>query len=297
MDGPRQWLSIVGVAMVAGLAVVLWRTRGSGAAERAPGPGRGTRVVRNAGGENWNAYMARVNGRLASVLVDLGRRARAPDSSSPVLLWAHLRMRAPRPDGLPSSEEAPDLLRVSQALEEAAKDAAAAEVVGTITSGGVREFYFYGPGAAGFERAIADALRSFPGYVAETGSKPDPGWSHYLEVLYPRPADLQRMKNRALHEALRAQGDDPSARRVVSHWVYFETRGARDAFVARATASGFREPPGARSEPEGRFGIRLEHESTTDESTMEVHTLRLEEWARELGGEYDGWETPIQRKR
>lgn len=306
MGSPRTWLSLGGaVVLVVAVGVLLWRGRVFRARDDAPyrvGRARagstGSELGKtNAYEEDWDSYMARVNGAIASLFVDLGRRATAPDAARPVLLWAHVKMRNPRPDGLSSAGEAPELLRLGHEMEAAVNAASGSVLAGRITSAGYREFYFYAPRADGFEAAVTGTLGAFPGYEATMGSKSDLSWSQYLDVLYPSPPDLRRIKNQGVYEALRKHGDVSSVRRVVSHWAYFTTMEARDAFAARATAKGYSEPDGGRSEADGRFGIRLEREGTTDAEPLDAATIELDDLARGLGGEYDGWETSVERGR
>jgi len=304
MSDSRALLWVLGtvVVLVVG-GILVWRSRIAPSETRAeafrparrPAPAHKPRTPQS-GGENWQFYFARVNDSIASLFVDLGRRAAAPDATLPVVLWAHVKMRKPRPDGLSSSEEAPELIRLEDALAASVRKAAGAQLVGRITSAGYREYYFYGPRAKGFEPAVAATLRDFAGYEAETGSKDDAAWSQYLEVLYPTPADLQRIQNQGVYEALRKEGDDPSIRRVVAHWAYFPSAKSREAFVTRAVAAGYREVVAARSERDGQFGVELEMESTTADAEMDPATVELAAWAAELGGDYDGWETSVEKQ-
>jgi len=104
MDGSRVWPWLVGIGVAAGLGIVLRRMMERGDASKPPEAGRGKRSAASQGdgsaAENWDSYIARVNDELASLFVNLARRSHAPDPSLPTLLWAHLKMRSPRPDGL-----------------------------------------------------------------------------------------------------------------------------------------------------------------------------------------------------
>src|SRR5262249_29302165 len=99
--------------------------------------------------ESWDFYFARVNGTLASLFVDLGLRPSVPGPDRPCLLWVFVEMRAPRPDGLSTSEEAPVLNQIEDALSAQLASALRGAQVGRVTTDGRRELYFYAPTAEG----------------------------------------------------------------------------------------------------------------------------------------------------
>src|SRR5262245_35159471 len=102
--------------------------------------------------DSWDFYFANVNDVIASLFVDLGIRDSVPDSDRPWLLWTWVYFRQPRDDGLSSSEEAPVLNEIEDALTKKVQETTEAELVGRITTAGRREFYFYGPQAGRFEQ-------------------------------------------------------------------------------------------------------------------------------------------------
>ncbi len=124
--------------------------------------------------DNWDFYFAKANDVVTSLFVDLGIHGSAPDAGRPRLLWTWLYFREPRDDGLSSSEEAPILNDIEDASAKEVKEIAEAELVGRITTADCREFYFYGTRPDEFEEAVARALKNFPDYEFDTGTKKDP---------------------------------------------------------------------------------------------------------------------------
>jgi len=49
--------------------------------------------------ENWKPYLCNVNGKIASIFVDLGLRESVPIGSKPWLLWTWVHFQSPRADG------------------------------------------------------------------------------------------------------------------------------------------------------------------------------------------------------
>jgi len=66
--------------------------------------------------KGWKPYLCRVNGELASVLVNLDLRNTVPISTKPWLVWAWVYFQSPRTDGLSSNSEAPILYEMEDAL-------------------------------------------------------------------------------------------------------------------------------------------------------------------------------------
>jgi uncharacterized protein (TIGR01619 family) len=248
--------------------------------------------------DEWDFYFAKLNDALASLFVDLGIRESVPDPDRPWLLWTWVSFRQPREDGLSSAEEAPILYEIEDALTKAVNQNTRAVFVGRITAAGRRQFYFYGAVPGGFEAAVATAVNSFPGYEFCTGAKQDPEWSQYQNVLYPSPEERQRIKNRHVIEVLEKEGDSLKKARPVDHWAYFKSPQDRDGFIAEAASAGFKaidqsELQDARAEYP--YQVRLQRIDRVDWDSINETTLHLFRLARDLNGEYDGWETSVEK--
>jgi regulator of RNase E activity RraB len=239
-----------------------------------------------------------VNDVIASLFVDLGIRDSVPDPDRPWLLWTWVYFRQPRDDGLSGSEEAPILYEIEDALTKEVKETTEAELVGRITTASRREFYFYGPVSDRFEKAVSSALKSFPDYEFDTGTKEDPDWSQYSNVLYPSPEEHQRMKNLHVIEALEEHGDSLKKARPVSHWAYFKSPQDRNKFIAKAVSAGFKvtdQSESDNSEAELPYGVTLERMDRVDWDSINDATLVLFRLAQEFNGDYDGWETSVEK--
>lgn len=246
--------------------------------------------------DTWDFYFARVNDEFASLFVDLGLAEGAPDAHRPWLLWAWVYLNDPNEAGMPTDEEAATLDEIETALMEEVEEAAAAELVGRISTAGRREFYFYGTTQTGFEDAIARAMAAWPDYRFDSGIEHDPEWGHYLGFLYPSPHDQQRIKNRHVVQLLEEHGDNLEKPRIVSHWAYFPSAEARAQFVAQAKAQQFRVTSEHQLDEPDRempFSVRLERIDPLDWNSINELTISLFDLAEECGGTYDGWEAGL----
>lgn len=247
----------------------------------------------------WDFYFANVNGVIASLFVDLGVRDSVPDPERLWVLWTWVYFRQPRADGLSSSKESAVLYEIEDALTCAVKQTTQAELVGRITTAGHREFYFYGAQPDGFKEAVSSALKRFPEYEFDSGAKQDHEWSQYLNVLYPSPEDHQRIKNRHVVEALEKHGDTLERPRPVWHWAYFKSPGDRSRFIAKAASASFKitdESSRDDSDAEYPFGVTLERIDRVDWDSINQATLELFWLAQETSGNYDGWETSVEKE-
>ncbi len=247
--------------------------------------------------DTWEVYFANVNDAIASLVVDLGIRDSVPDPERTWLLWCWVYFQQPDENGLSTSEEAPTLGEIEDSLTNSVK-LIGAELVGRITTAGHHEFYFYGPRPNRFEKAVATAMRVAPGYEFDSGSQKDHEWSHYLNVLYPSPEDRQRIANRQVIESLESHGDSLEHPRLVSHWIYFGSAEDRSRFVTQAVRRGFKitdEFQANDSETSQPFSVTLERSDHVDWDTINEVTLDLFRLAQSCGGDYDGWETSVEK--
>lgn len=174
----------------------------------------------------------------------------------------------------------------------------AARFVGRITSSGRRELYCYGAAAHALEDAARSAMSGYPDYSYRVGNQPDESWSQYLDLLYPGPADYQKIQNRRVIDALKEHGDPLTVPRPVRHWAYFGTPEQQGTFVERITRDGFVvSEDGLSDETPGEwpFGVTAERIDPVTEESMDRVVLGLVAIAEECGGEYDGWEAQVVR--
>jgi len=117
-------------------------------------------------------------------------------------------------------------------------------------------------------------------------------------VLHPSPHDWQRIKNRHVIEALQKHGDSLEKQRVVMHWAYFDRDSSREQFVAHLTDRGYTVTSQGRvDDPNSRFplSVAFERIDRVDWDSINEATVELWDLAQSLGGDYDGWETSVER--
>jgi uncharacterized protein (TIGR01619 family) len=241
--------------------------------------------------DQWNFYLCKVNGSLASIFLNMGLREEAPLLAKPWLLWVWFYFRSPREDGLSSSDEAPVLHQIENALASALSGTCGALLGGRITTESRREFYFYGETFEGFEITVKTCLASFPEYRFDLQSEQDPEWKQYLDVLYPTPRQSQCMANREVLEALERHGDVHTIVREVDHTLDFPSEIARSQFCSQLLEKGYRLTEETESGGELGFRATVSRDHSVDQDTIDGIVLNLMQLVEQFGGTYDGWGT------
>jgi len=148
---------------------------------------------------DWQSYICKVNGELASVFVDLSLRNVAPISACPKLVWLWIRLIQPRADGLSSDAEFDALCDFDDDLEASIVSSGSCIYAGRITSKGRREFYFYVADELDLTSKFDDVLRKHSQYAFQLGERRDESWNHLIFTLMPGPHGLDQIKRRKSH--------------------------------------------------------------------------------------------------
>ena len=108
---------------------------------------------------------------------------------------------------------------------------------------------------------------------------------------------IQSIQNRQVLEHLEEGGDNLTKEREVFHWVYFRTEKNLDKFERFTKGLGYTTNKKGKTEQpnEFKFEISLSRIDKVGYDDIDNYTLELWEKARELNGEYDGWETSVEK--
>jgi uncharacterized protein (TIGR01619 family) len=241
----------------------------------------------------WGNYFTTIDGALASVALDRSLRRKAPMANRPHLLWIKVQLRSPKPNGLSDGVELPALSGIEDQLSSQLKAACRAVESGRITTAGRRELYYYGADDAGFQSAVAAVMQQFSAYKLDMGSKADPEWRQYLDVLFPAGEDFQKMSNMDVLGGLLDAGDTLQAVREVRHRIYFGTSADRQQLAAKVKTLGYRIGPEAEGPEERPFGLVIARDQSVTPKQIDDAVLELYRLAKQAGAEYDGWEAVL----
>lgn len=244
--------------------------------------------------ENWKNYFCNVNSKLASIALNLGLNEEAPIASKPWLLWVWVYLQHPRSDGLSDQSEFETISAIEDALLIRLVSTCQAVEAGRITTDGHREFYFYGESADGFEAAIRAVMGNFSRYKFDLGKQHEPDWNQYRNVLYPSEESMERIKNMDVLEVLQKNGDTLEPVRDVHHWIFFKTSNDRRLFGEQVRELGYKvEGESEDLKKEFPYSVQIVRDQSVTPGEIDDAVLELFRLAKELDGEYDGWEAQV----
>lgn len=247
--------------------------------------------------EEWEFYFSNVNDKLASIMVDLGLRTVAPMTDKPNVVWVSVKMNNPREDGLSSQEESGILGDIEDALIDKIISKHNSIYVGRLTSSGDRDLYFYFGDTTLYDKTISEVMVAYPKYQFDFGAKEDKNWGGYFDFLYPLPQQFQSIQNRRVIDQLQKGGDKLTKERDVFHWIYFKSDSDREKFLEKIKNDNFSVVDKGSDKSWGEFAYRLQIKRVdkVDQNSVDEYVIYLWKIANEIGGEYDGWETSIER--
>lgn len=241
---------------------------------------------------DFDVYLSRVDGKLASFVVDLAAPSHAPLASHTLLLEIHVELANPRPDGLRDGEEMEPLAALEDAFVRALEEKVDAIYVGRMIHAGRLVLYLYVPAA---HRDALEELPELTGdppepYLPEWGVSDDPDWRLCREFLAPDPHVRQEIQNRRVIRAFTEQGDALDRPRPVDHLVFFPERGRAEQAATALRGAGFvtEEIPAAATDPRG-WPLQFQREEVLAGGRPDAFVAEVIGVVEPLGGDYDGW--------
>ncbi len=247
--------------------------------------------------KEWDFYFSNVDDIIGSFYVDLGLSKVAPLIDKPNLVWISLKMNNPREDGLSSKDEFDKLSEIEDRLQEFISSKHNSTYAGRLTSNNHRDFYFYFGDTTLYDKTISEAMVVFPSYTYDFGIKEDKEWKSYLEFMYPNPRQFQSIQNRKVVDLLEENGDPLIKERQVDHWIYFKTKGDREGFLAKIKDEGFQivNQDLDNEKSDFPYSLQIARVDKVDIDSVNYYVLHLWELTEQFNGDYDGWETSVEK--
>ncbi|WP_430817902.1 DUF695 domain-containing protein [Carboxylicivirga sp. RSCT41] len=242
---------------------------------------------------NWDVYMAQYEKGAGSIALNMDLIGIAPNKTLPFILITGVKFDNCREDGFPNSDEFEKLYNVSDNIENLIKENVAYELAGTFTYQCERLDYIYLSDTISIRKKLIELYTSkFGNYEYFINLKPDNSWKAYKEFLYPNEITQEYMSNQKVLFQLQKAGDNLSKQRQVDHWIYFSQESNKEEFKKYVESLGFKVE-GQQNDKNFELPYQL-HISRIDyiypESINKI-TLELRKKAKDLNGDYDGWET------
>jgi uncharacterized protein (TIGR01619 family) len=247
--------------------------------------------------DEWEFYFSNVDDVLGSIYLNLGLRGISPVADKPFVVWLSIKMNNPRQDGLSSGEEFEQLTEIEDFIVPEFTKKHNAIYPGRLTSSGRRDIYFYAGDILLYDKTISTSMARFPNYDFDYGTKEDAGWVGYLDFLYPNPSQMQSIQNRRVVDNLEKHGDSLTKERAVDHWIFFKTNYDRTAFINKIKNESFLIKRDKEKLSSGKYPYKLQisRKDKVDHKSVDEYVLHLWRLAQEFNGEYDGWETSVEK--
>lgn len=246
--------------------------------------------------ENWDFYFNNVDKIIGSFFIDLGLIKIAPIKDKTNLIWISISMNNPKEDGLSSNEESQTLFEIEDNLVKNIKTKHKAIYVGRLTSNSKRELYFYSGDTTLYDKTISESTVKYPMYEYDYTLKDDKDWDTYQEFLYPTPQQFQCIQNRHVVEQLEKEGDKLIKEREVDHWIYFKSESDRTEFLELIKNDGFTIIyNGYDKTYEYPYSLQIKRIDKVDQNSVDEYVIYLWKAANDCNGDYDGWETSVEK--
>lgn len=247
--------------------------------------------------EDWAAYLTTIeNDKVGSIVVDLGLKKAAPISTKLNRLRIDIKIKNPRPNGLPSDPEFGILGEIDDRLSSDLKINNGAVFAGHLFCEGMMSLYLYISDETSFKETVSEAMSHYPDYAYTSKVDREEKWESYNDFLYPLPIQMQSIQNGRVVENISSQGDSLKKERNVVHWIYFKKEADRERFIASLEGLDFTvESKHKTSVGDSTFVLQLSRHDKVDHQSVDSYTLDLWQKANDAGGEYDGWETEVVR--
>lgn len=242
----------------------------------------------------WETYFADIDGRVASIGVDMSAARELADLDAPNLLKVQYVLRQADEDGLPTLGEEEIIADLRDELINWI-GALNGRCVGEVSGNGLHSWFFYVP--CGWNEVATllhrIALRKQVALGAEMMA--DAMHRVYHEALLPTAEELRRTRNIEQLADMAALGDDASRERPVEHTVLMDNSVQAHAFAEWARRNGFMvssllPPPNG----EGLHQIIFRRNMPLHAELLDSDTHLIAEEAQRLGGIYDGWRAEVR---
>ncbi len=247
---------------------------------------------------NWDTYLAQYEKGAGSTTLSMDLVKTAPVKELCFVVITGVTYKRCKADGFPAKEEFENLYKISDDANNAISSVTKSELAGTFTSQCERLDYIYvGDTTAIRSKLVKLYKEKYSSYKYYLNIRPDKNWAAYLTFLYPNEETQEYMSNQRVVMRLVSAGDKLTKPRPIDHWLYFKNKSGRDSFIKYAEGMGFKVA-GTDFIKDSELGYQLHlfKSSSIDLGALSSLTMLLRKKAKELNGEYDGWESIVVKE-
>ena len=247
----------------------------------------------------WNTYQAKQEKGVSSTNLRMDLIEKAPINGYDFLFYVKIKYRVTKESDFPIGNKLKKLYLIKDAIYDKMQSVTDDSFyIGSFMFDGSRFEYYYVKDASDIERHIDKLFKNkFRGEKYEVFVKSDPAWDLYINFLYPNDEIKNFMSNRDTVIQLKNAGDNVISPRKIEHYATFSTTNEMNLFAEAveklAYTIDYKKKVKSNEFPhEVKF---YRNNSVTLENTMKF-TTELINLAKEMNGNYDGWETFVVKK-
>lgn len=207
-----------------------------------------------------------------------------------------VRMGFKRPDeqGLPTRDEFPALKSVDEKLDRAITSSGGI-YAGRITVDRYRYFHYYINFSEDKVMQLVQTVATEADYELQYILEDDNEKNNYWEELYPSLDDWQIIRDLKVLDALSDNDDENEIEREVLHWALFNSEPGAKEFSSWVEEKNYTLKSTDYDDDEEQYVVHFTHTGTMVFGDISTHSIHINRKVSELEGEYDGWETSVEK--
>ncbi|CAM1341935.1 DUF695 domain-containing protein [Tenacibaculum amylolyticum] len=249
--------------------------------------------------ESWDTYIASYeNDKPGSTTLRMDLYDLAPIKSFNYVLVTGITYKTSRNDGFPEKETLKLLYKAADAVTEIIKKETESISVGSFTHDKERLEYFYIKTPKNVASKIEQFYKdNYPKYKFYLNIKEDKKWKYYLDFLYPNEEIKNYMADLSVLRNLQEAGDNLTKARRVDHWLYFSDKSKLKECKEELIKSNFTiQDTTIDNKRNLTYGLQVWRIDNVDINSIYPITKGLRTLAKKYSGEYDGWETSVEKE-
>ena len=249
--------------------------------------------------EQWDSYIASYeDGNPGSTTLRMDLINEAPFARLPYVLVTGITYESSREDGFPENETFQILHKIGDELVDLITQETESVLVGSFMYNKERLEYFYINEDKGLSEKIEEFYtQKYPKYKYYLNVKEDKEWDYYREFLYPNEETLNYMADQSVLRNLQDAGDPLTKARRVDHWLYFPSESDMKKCKEDLEKQNFTiQSAGYNKETSLPYELLIWRIDKVDIDSIYPTTSKLRETAKKYNGEYDGWETSVEKE-
>lgn len=242
----------------------------------------------------WHTFPTQMGDHLAFITYNESYSNIAETDKRDYLLKIRVEIKKPTPTGMPTDAEFPALSALDEKLDDGLGKKGAV-YVGRNTTEGHRYFYYYVDFSEQLASDTIELASKNTAYKPQYAYEHDPEKGGYWDELYPTDDDRQVIEDLKVLDVLKANGDKEEMQREIFHWAYFPDMKIANSFVEWTKSNNYKFIDTGLTNDKKSAKVHFSHVGTMSLRDITSHTIAINRKAKEMKGDYDGWETSVEK--